>query len=230
MATKPSDLPRWATDLTNNTAPTSGQQDTGWTPNQVAVSSYFNWLAELVYRWTSYLDDGAFTGLYTFNDGLRVPAGQTLDAEGIVDFKDVTAYLAPSELHKLDLSSGLQSTATASFDGVKWTINSTGTVDFPVPIIPGYRVTQVSVVVKRVSGTITASLQTRDNDPTSAGLTLRCSKDLSSGTNYNGIDLATSPSVGSLPYTDQGGDNGMFVRVAGDCDLAMVHVTMGRIV
>jgi hypothetical protein len=49
---------RWATDLSNNTAPSSGQRDTGWTANQAAVSSYFNALGYEAYKWFEYLDDG----------------------------------------------------------------------------------------------------------------------------------------------------------------------------
>lgn len=57
MATKPTLADaRWATDLTNNTAPSSGQRDTGWTPNQVAVSDYFNVLANEAYKWFQWLD------------------------------------------------------------------------------------------------------------------------------------------------------------------------------
>lgn len=62
MATKPTALPAWATDLTNNTEPSAGQKATGWTVNQVAVSSYFNWLAKNYYDWASYLNDGSFQG------------------------------------------------------------------------------------------------------------------------------------------------------------------------
>jgi hypothetical protein len=58
MSTKPATLPRWATDLTNNTAPSSGQQDTGWTPGQDGVSDYDNWAKYWSYKWFEWLNDG----------------------------------------------------------------------------------------------------------------------------------------------------------------------------
>lgn len=65
MSTKPTlDDSRWATDETNNTAPSSGQKDTGWTPGQVAVSDYFNVLALEAYKWHQYLSDGYLTGAF----------------------------------------------------------------------------------------------------------------------------------------------------------------------
>lgn len=60
MADKPTTLPAWATDLSNNTEPSSGQKATGWTPGQDGISDYDNWYKELVYRWCSYLNDGDF--------------------------------------------------------------------------------------------------------------------------------------------------------------------------
>jgi hypothetical protein len=63
--TKPVTLPRWATDETNNTAPSSGQQDTGWTPGQDGTSDYDNWAKNWTYKWLKWIDDG-FTGDVTF--------------------------------------------------------------------------------------------------------------------------------------------------------------------
>lgn len=77
MATKPTvGSARWATDESNNTAPSSGQRDTGWTPNQVAVSDFFNVLSLEAYRWFLYLDDGDLQGPHTFDD--------TVDIDGVL--------------------------------------------------------------------------------------------------------------------------------------------------
>lgn len=62
---KPVTLPRWATDLTNNTAPSSGQQDTGWTPGQDGTSDYDNWAKYWTYKWIEWMNDG-FPGDVTF--------------------------------------------------------------------------------------------------------------------------------------------------------------------
>lgn len=81
MATKPTLAnSRWATDESNNTAPSSGQRDTGWTPGQVAVSDYFNVLGLEAYRWHQYLDDGAFSGALSFVSDISPAAiGNTND-------------------------------------------------------------------------------------------------------------------------------------------------------
>ena len=65
-ALKPTVLPRFAetaagVPASNITAPTSGQQDTGWTTGQAPPSSVFNWLLRYIYDWVQYLRDGAFT-------------------------------------------------------------------------------------------------------------------------------------------------------------------------
>lgn len=85
---------RWATDETNNTAPTSGQRDTGWTANQTAVSSYFNALAKAYYDWFTYIDAGVWdddldiTGNLTVggNTTLGNAAGDTTTVAGPVTF------------------------------------------------------------------------------------------------------------------------------------------------
>ncbi len=64
MATKPTVLPRWATDLTNNDPPSAGQQNTGWTVGQVGISDYDNWYKQVNYTWAQYLDDGILDGKF----------------------------------------------------------------------------------------------------------------------------------------------------------------------
>lgn len=56
MPTKPATLPRWATNLTNNDTPSSGQMDTGWTPGQDGVSDYDNYIKYWSYKWFEYLN------------------------------------------------------------------------------------------------------------------------------------------------------------------------------
>lgn len=75
MATKPTDLPRWGTDATNESNPASGQKDTGWTTGQVAVSSYENWLKRVTYEWISYLNDGVLTGNHSIAGDVTITAG-----------------------------------------------------------------------------------------------------------------------------------------------------------
>lgn len=71
MTAKPTTLPRWSTDMSNMTAPSSGQMDTGWTPNQDGVSDYDNYIKYWTYKWVEWLDAGdvsfqdlSFTGTF----------------------------------------------------------------------------------------------------------------------------------------------------------------------
>jgi hypothetical protein len=57
MASKPTARPRWGTDVSNDTAPTSGQQDTGYTVDQVPTSGVANWLQRRVGEWIDYFAD-----------------------------------------------------------------------------------------------------------------------------------------------------------------------------
>lgn len=84
---KPTDLPRWNTDLTNQTEPTEGKKDAGWAVGDEADSSIFNWLFFTIYQWCLYLD-GLYaeaidwTGAHTFSAGIQVinPGGGTASA------------------------------------------------------------------------------------------------------------------------------------------------------
>lgn len=60
---KPSALPRWNTDGTNRTTPTSGQMDTGIVSGELAVSSRMNWLLYTSYLWHKWIDDGVWTAV-----------------------------------------------------------------------------------------------------------------------------------------------------------------------
>lgn len=75
---------RWATLGTNNTAPSSGQRDSGWTNNQLAISSYFNSLAKAYYDWFAWIDSGAWDATdLTLSGNLVVQGNTTLgDAAG----------------------------------------------------------------------------------------------------------------------------------------------------
>jgi len=79
---KPTTLPIWATDGTNNTEPSLSQKQSGWTPNQDGVSDYDNWYKRLVYDWCAWLD-GADLGAMTFST-IHVTGTSALD--GVVTF------------------------------------------------------------------------------------------------------------------------------------------------
>jgi hypothetical protein len=75
VSTKPTQVPEWATDETNNTEPSAGQKATGYTPGQAAVSSYFNWFMRRAGQWCQYLNDGALEGPISITTALQVTAG-----------------------------------------------------------------------------------------------------------------------------------------------------------
>jgi hypothetical protein len=129
---KPTQLPEWATDETNNTEPSSGQKETGWEFNQPAVSSYFNWWQHLVFLWIAYLNDGELDGDHVIDGNLEVSndleVGGTLDvagpilANGNVDVSGHVLHAARAHVQGFD--GGLSSGTALSFH----TSNATCTI------------------------------------------------------------------------------------------------------
>lgn len=97
MAAKPDiTLARWATDNTNNTPPTGGQRDTGWTPGQTGVSDYDNEIKRQLYFWALYLNDGDLSGNFEIDGDLLVTGD--LDIDGSIT--DVTSITMSGVLHR----------------------------------------------------------------------------------------------------------------------------------
>lgn len=62
MATKPTSLPRWATDgAAEITVPSSGKMDLGWEDGELPPHDYFNWQGNLTYQWLLWASDEAFS-------------------------------------------------------------------------------------------------------------------------------------------------------------------------
>ena len=80
---KPSVLPRWNTDLSNQTDPSSGQKDSGWTVDQPAVSSYFNWLFYTIYLWLQWIDAGILTAVSMVTSGVVTVGGLLTASAGL---------------------------------------------------------------------------------------------------------------------------------------------------
>jgi hypothetical protein len=58
MASKPGTLPRWATvGGAQIVEPTEGKKTQGFNVQEKPPSQYFNWLYNLIYQWTQYLND-----------------------------------------------------------------------------------------------------------------------------------------------------------------------------
>ncbi len=61
MATKPTKLGQWATDLSADVVePSAGKKAIGWGAGERPPNSYFNWWMNTIYDWMQYLNDGVF--------------------------------------------------------------------------------------------------------------------------------------------------------------------------
>lgn len=84
---KPTELPRWATALLNPSDivdPTSGKKDIGWQDGEMPPHSFMNWLFNLIYQWTVWLDGLqaealTWTAAQIFSAGITVTGGATID-------------------------------------------------------------------------------------------------------------------------------------------------------
>lgn len=88
MATKPTlENARWGettggTPGGNQTAPTSGQRDSGFVLNAAMVSSFFNALFRQWYLWAKYLSEGILSGDHQFLDDVDVDGA--LNSDGLI--------------------------------------------------------------------------------------------------------------------------------------------------
>lgn len=104
---------RWATDETNNTAPSSGQRDTGWTVGQDGVSDYDNSLKKAYYDWFEWLD------AETFGD---------VTIEGSTTFTGTTAITLSASVNDADpqgdgTTDGLRTLEVTPSASNNWSLN-----------------------------------------------------------------------------------------------------------
>lgn len=162
MSAKPTVLPRWATDLSNNTEPLSGQKDTGWTTGQDGVSSYDNWFKYNAYLWLLHFSEGEWEGDTTINGDLTIESdgsSRTLTVEGFVVAQDVYhdshSTLVPASAYRANGT-------THSFATDRWTLlNATDVLVVPVTMDAGDQVTAFTVYGFKQSDatcTVTAEL------------------------------------------------------------------------
>jgi len=89
---KPTILPRWATALLSPSdivEPTTTEKNQGWQDQQEPPHSKFNWLFNVLYQWTVYLDglladDNTWTGENYFNN--------TVQMNATAEVKDLIVY------------------------------------------------------------------------------------------------------------------------------------------
>lgn len=131
--TKPT-VPRWAVDTmgvnaVNVTEPSSGQKDTGWSPNQVGVSSYDNWFKGLTFRaldWLITVGDVEFndvtvagtlgvTGATTLSSTLAVTGNTTVGGTlGVIGNTTLGGTLGVTGATTLSSTLGVTGAATLS--------------------------------------------------------------------------------------------------------------------
>jgi len=75
----PTDIPRWADDLTNVLEPSEAKKNTGWQFEEVPPSAFENWKAQLNGQWWKWLNERLEDGLSA--DTLRITQPITLEGD-----------------------------------------------------------------------------------------------------------------------------------------------------
>lgn len=148
---KPATLPRWATDLTNNDAPSAGQMNTGWTPGQMGVSDYDNYIKYWTYKWVEWLNNGIVAGgsnqlvqilttgeLSSSNtllaafiaNALTAAANGHVTVSGTGDYKHGEKTISQS--CEAQYTTSAYSAGDHATGGVKFTLTSAGEVRIPI--------------------------------------------------------------------------------------------------
>jgi hypothetical protein len=213
MAAKPTVAEaRWAitaggTPAANVVTPNSGQRDTGWTPNQIAVSSFINKLALESFRWFQYLSDGQLDGDHSINGSLELlGAFSTLDVPStatvgqLVSTGDVETgglYVRPARRRQHPATMGQQVTGTGgTWNAAEWISGATSDV-FVIPLVLnfGERITLIEASVDPAStGTITVDLLEMNE---TTGISVSQGSATSSGAARQTLSFA--PTGGPLP-------------------------------
>jgi hypothetical protein len=149
---KPTELPRWGTDETNEVTPSEGQRDSGWVTNQTHVSSYENWLNRTTYDWTAWLDD-VFA-----DDDTTLTVSRDVSVDGDLDADNVTAgevyhgdrklILSPQTARDAQLDSEAGSISAEKIVLIGTTDTDEHGVDFPITLRAGDRIRSVLFFVK----------------------------------------------------------------------------------
>lgn len=125
MATKPSELPEWATGAADIVDPLLAEKQAGWTEGYEPPSQWFNWWMNLVYTWCVWLDAfettaHTWTEVQTFDQGFNTnfPASSCLfnDAQfaGEVDMVEIHVSGAGSRASDFGYLVGFGGLATFS--------------------------------------------------------------------------------------------------------------------
>jgi hypothetical protein len=174
-AEQPTSLPRWATDGGATLEPSSGQKDTGWEVDKKPPARFMNWLFNLIYDWTQYLQSPKGTGAGAGVDAL----GGDTDGPGLKGTGGGTGGVGVEGVGASASGAGVKGTGTAAAaTGVDGTGGSTGA---------GVTGTGGSTSGPGVSGTATAG-----NSPGNVG------QGVGSGAGIEGTGGDTGPGVNGI--------------------------------
>ncbi len=209
---KPTDIPEWGSDETNNTEPDASHKQDGWGgSNKLADSGMMNWILWVLWKWIVFLD-----GLFGDN--------------GVIETSNtrwqILQPVGPIAVH----------VTNAAAEG--YGILSSGTN----PITDHAICTNPCVIDLRVGDRITAIKCTIAGDGTTQDVVVKLERQHLSGTTIvsTAIDTITvsNPSTGqnashtlSSPYTVADGD-AFFWHVdipADDCTISKVGITKDRL-
>lgn len=127
---KPTKLPRWGTDQTNETEASEGQKDTGWTFKQIPPSSFQNFLQRVTHDHLAWFDerfgDDTFGG-GSAEDGfvLREPVTQQSTDRGVTKIFLSNPIGGSVRIAAIAITNDLSGGATIQATGAQFVTNNT---------------------------------------------------------------------------------------------------------
>lgn len=221
MSTKPTVVPEWATDGTNVTTPLSGQQDTGWTANELDVGPYDNWFKNKCALWLNWLNDGDVS----FND-VEVLGDLEVDGAALVEGNLTTVgshYFQTAIEHQIPVFDTVEvGGATSALGTMRRTFSAFDAAErivYPVRAAVGEEITKWELYIDDTSGGVAPtarlfSLTAASNTETALG-TLKTSSQLG----YEILSDTMTPVV-----VEQG--KSYYIKVAnGQSNLLLYHAS-----
>jgi hypothetical protein len=240
---KPTELPRWGTDETNETEPSEGQKSSGWVNSQTPPSGYENWIKRVTYTWCAWADDvfDDDDATLTINRDIATAgdvSADTLTATGSIEGADLTVtggvVAGGQSLHLLRhatyriSAAGAQNVGTVSGD---WSLATNGhlistgaghaaVVPLTIPLAAGDTITEVRVYFNKDddAGDLSATFIVQDN-----ALINTAGDTYTEGDSGPGVFTIDS-SDSELPYTIGAGDFPAVRFVAADTGDALIGV------
>lgn len=222
--------PAWDTNATNLSVPSAGQQASGWTVGQTAVSAWMNWWQNLAYLWLLFVS-------FLFTDGGQAAGNMDLGATAETNLVPLTKYrdfqqntrasidhngyrmgqvsemdetwMGGSSSFQVSVSPlGVGSSTTSKWDftnGLMWLLNANDVLEIPLSQVPaGGLITSAVVYVRTTSGSAQSATLAVLRIPLSAPSNVQIvEKDVSVTNATVSTDIMASPTNGWGPvYVD----------------------------